>query len=87
MRLEIEETKTTHIRSNESLAPSSGLGSEDDEQENTARELIRGRGGVTGVITWASVGSRELSRGRGWNYVGGVEITRVITWARVGSHE
>ncbi|XP_063674663.1 unconventional myosin-XVIIIa-like isoform X2 [Bolinopsis microptera] len=37
LRLEIEETKTTHIRSNESLAPSSGLGSEDDEQENTAQ--------------------------------------------------
>ena len=39
LRLEIEETKTNHIRSNESLAPSSGLGSEDDEQENTAREF------------------------------------------------
>ncbi|KAL5255542.1 hypothetical protein ACHWQZ_G010943 [Mnemiopsis leidyi] len=37
LRLEIEETKTNHIRSNESLAPSSGLGSEDDEQENTAQ--------------------------------------------------
>ena len=40
LRLEIEETKTNHIRSNESLAPSSGLGSEDDEQENTAREFF-----------------------------------------------
>ena len=38
LKLEVEEAKTTHIRSNESLAPSSGLGS-DDEQENTARKL------------------------------------------------
>lgn len=37
LKTEIEEARVSHVKSNESLAPSSGLGSEEDE-ENSARK-------------------------------------------------
>jgi len=41
LKTEIEEARMSHVKSNESLAPSSGLGSEDDSTEENSAQFWR----------------------------------------------